>query len=336
METNMGDAAPLQTPYKYGQAVLEGSGIPGMFDSLAVDAPFVFWHRGRFHMLYIGFDGTGYQTGLAESDDLLRWRKKGAVLRRDEHGGWDRVGAAGTWILKEDHDITERPVLKKVDGRYWMVYHAYPGEGYEQGAAEMGLAWSEDEELMDWHRLPAPVFSWRDGEAWERGGLYKACLLSHGGRYHMFYNAKNVTDGLWAEQIGGAVSEDMRRWTRLENNPVVPVSTGRWDSLFASDPCVLRQGERWLMFYYGFDGRHAQDGLAVSGDLIRWEKLPVPVLRHGAAGDVDAVHAHKPAVVFHNGTLYHFYCAVRGHRDGDSTDNGGEYRCITVAASRPL
>jgi hypothetical protein len=25
-------------------------------------------------MQYIGFDGTGYQTGLAVSDDLLHWK----------------------------------------------------------------------------------------------------------------------------------------------------------------------------------------------------------------------------------------------------------------------
>lgn len=25
-------------------------------------------------MMHVGFDGTGYQTALAESDDLLNWR----------------------------------------------------------------------------------------------------------------------------------------------------------------------------------------------------------------------------------------------------------------------
>ena len=39
-----------RTPYKYGAPVLAGSGKPGSFDALAVDAPFVFFHNGQFHM----------------------------------------------------------------------------------------------------------------------------------------------------------------------------------------------------------------------------------------------------------------------------------------------
>ena len=66
----------LVTPYKLGKPVLTGSGREGDFDSRAVDCPNVFSHNGRYYMTYIGFDGEGYQTGLAVSDDLLRRRRK--------------------------------------------------------------------------------------------------------------------------------------------------------------------------------------------------------------------------------------------------------------------
>ena len=59
------DLAPFRTPYKYGKRVLEKSGVPGSFDERSVDCPFVFSANGRFHMTYVGYDGTGYQTGLA-------------------------------------------------------------------------------------------------------------------------------------------------------------------------------------------------------------------------------------------------------------------------------
>ncbi|HKM17449.1 MAG TPA: hypothetical protein VJ064_04430, partial [Limnochordia bacterium] len=185
MDNSLNDAAKKYfTPYKLGRPVLTGSGRAGDFDALAVDCPFVFYHNSRFYMLYVGFDGFGYQTGLAVSGDLVNWERKGPILRREEHVGWDRVGAAGTWILKNTNSIWELPALQKVGGRYWMVYHSYPEAGYEAGPAQIGLAWSEDPELMQWHRLPEPVFSWKDGADWENGGLYKACLLWENDRYY--------------------------------------------------------------------------------------------------------------------------------------------------------
>ena len=83
------------TPYRYPEPILQGSGEKGAFDEKAVDIPFVFWHGGRFHMLYTGFDGQGYQSALAVSDDLIHWTHKGVILKRDlDSGRWDRVGGA--------------------------------------------------------------------------------------------------------------------------------------------------------------------------------------------------------------------------------------------------
>lgn len=326
-----------QTPYKYGQPVLAPSGTPGAFDERAVDVPQVFWHNGRFYMTYVGFDGKGYQTALAHSADLLHWQPLGLILPRRQDGRWDALGAAGTCMLRESNDLRSLPKLKKVDGKYWMICHAYPGEGYEAGSAEMGLAWCEDEDLLIWHRLEQPILSWRDGAAWEHGGLYKAWLLEHDGLYYMFYNAKDKDADGWVEQTGVATSTDMMHWQRHPGNPVLPVTPGAWDSRFCSDPQVMRDGARWVMFYFGFDGRHAQEGIAASDDLLHWSKNPLPLLRHGGEGELDQWHAHKPAVVWHEGTLYHFYCACRPWQPGDAAQNfGNEFRCITVAMSRSL
>lgn len=326
-------------PYKYGQPVVKGSGKSGAFDSHAVDCPFVFQHLGQFFMLYVGFDGKGYQTALATSDDLIHWTPYAEVLNRADGVGWDDIGAAGTWIIKED-DLKGSPTLKKVNGKYWMVYHAYPGEGYEEGPAEIGLAWTEDEQLLDWKRLSQPVFSWRDGEAWEAGGLYKACIVEHEERFYMFYNAKNKDRWVWKEQIGLAVSDDLMHWEREPSNPVIQVTPQSWKQNFVADPFVVRDGSKWVLFFYGYDGRHAQEGIALSQDLINWQEYDEPILKIGSANDVDEIHAHKPSVLYYNNVLYHFYCAVRKYREGDQTQNEDmtgcydtEFRTITVASS---
>jgi hypothetical protein len=90
------------------------------------------------------------------------------------------------------------------------------------------------------------------------------------------------------------------------------------------------------MVFYGFDGHHAQNGLAYSDDLLRWQKEPQPILRHGDAGDLDENHAHKGSLVIDGTVLYHFYCAVRPKRAGDTTLATDEFRTITVATSEPI
>ncbi|OXM87993.1 family 43 glycosylhydrolase [Paenibacillus rigui] len=326
---------PYVTPYKLGKPVLAGSGIPGHFDYRAVDCPFVFQHQDRFYMMYVGFDDTGYQTALATSSDLLHWEHLSVILRRNEGSGWDSKNIAGTWILKE-HDLDAPPVLKKWDNKYWLVYHAYPEFGYEEGSAKIGLAWTEDENLLEWHRLPEPILTPEEGADWEKGGLYKECLIEEDGTFYLFYNAKN-TDKRWIEQTGVAFSTDLISWHRYEHNPVLRVSPDRWDSGFVSDPCVLKHQDEWVMYYFGYNYKQAQEGLALSKDLLHWEKYPEPIISVGEKGTIDSIFAHKPSVITHEGVLYHFYCSCRLVQEGDPTVNyGKEFRTISVAASRNL
>lgn len=330
------------TPYRYPRPVLHGSGKEGAFDSKAVDIPFVFRHGGRFHMLYTGFDGIGYQSALAVSDDLIHWTHKGVILkRRMETDRWDRVGGAATWILRENNGLYDLPGLKKVDGKYWLVYHSYPGTGYESGPAEIGFAWTRDEELLDWHFPDQPAFSWKGGEDWEAGGLYKACFFQKDDRYYMFYNAKD-REARWTEQTGLAVSDDLEHWERCPENPVLKVDRESWDKWFLSDPCILQDGKLWLNFFFGYgklyeDGHtHAQEGLAVSEDLVHWEKIRDPIIPYGKSGSFDSGHVHKASVIYHNGILYHFYCGTCPYQEGFPTNASGEYRTICLATDKPL
>ena len=326
----------LITPFKLGRPVIQASGAPGAFDERAVDVIYPFRHNGRWYATYVGFDGAGYQTALAVSDDLINWRSLGVILPRGGNRAWDSVGMACTWILRDDDLYGPQP-LKKITGKYWLFYHAYPRTGYEEGGAEIGVATTDDESLLHWDFYGEPVFTYRDGCDWDRGGLYKCCVVEREGRYYMFYNAKNVDGGAWREQTGLALSDDLLTWRRYGTDPLLPVTPGAWDSVFASDPWVTwdSRARRWGMFYYGYDGKQAMNGLALSDDLLHWKKFPAPTLVTGSRDDLDVTYAHKPGIAWHEGALYQFYCACRPHRAGDSADNGGEFRCLTVARSTP-
>lgn len=313
----------LRTPYKSNQLVIGPSRRKGEFDSESADVAFVFHHGGRFYMTYVGFDGEGYQTGLASSEDLKTWKKEGVILRRNPRSPITRYNIALTWILRENN-VFSKGELKKVGGRYLAAYHAYPKPGLEEGPAVIGLATSAD--LRHWE-VGEPCLRPEDGAAWERAGLYKACLLETGGLYYIFYNAKNQPDN-WHEQTGFATSRDLKQWVRFAGNPVLRNGPpGSLDERFASDPCVLRYRDGWAMFYFGLDDKGvARDLLALSGDLREARKCSGPLIDVGPQGSVDSTYAHKPSVVFHNGVLYHFYCAV-------SKEFG---RGISLATSSPL
>ena len=194
----------------------------GDFDSHGVDCPFPFAHKGRYFMTYVGYDGTGYRTGLASSDDLKSWQKEGLILDRGPAGSPTEFNVALTSILR-DNELYGPGTLRKADGRFVGTYHAYPTAGYEAGAAIIGLCFSDN--LTNWE-VSEPILTADPNCAWEAGGLYKSWLMEHDGTYYLFYNAKDLGKK-WHEQTGVATSRDLMRWDRSPMNPLAAQWTER-------------------------------------------------------------------------------------------------------------
>ena len=298
----------IRTPNKHGRLVVPPSFEEGAFDSHATDCPFVFRHEDKYMMTFVGWDGVGYRTGLAESDDLVTWRKLGMIIDRGPVGSVTEYNVALTGLLR-DNDLFGEGRLKQVGGRFVGTFHAYPGVGYEVGPAVIGLCYSTN--LRNWE-IGETVLRPDDGGAWEEGGLYKSWIMEVDGLFYLFYNAKNRDEQPWFEQTGFATSKDLVCWERHPGNPVLPIGMpGEFDDIFASDPCVLFAEDTWVMFYYGYSSdRHARDGYAISKDLKRWTKSGELLIDVGAPGTFDDKYASKPAMIYGNGKLYHFYGAV--------------------------
>lgn len=325
------EIAPFRTPYKYGKLILAASRQPDTFDIKSVDDPFVFFQDGIFHMLYIGFDGTGYQTGLAKSTDLVNWQRVACVARRDPASKYTRFNIALSCIVREN-GLTSQGRLKKVHGRYLGAWNAYPNAGYESGAAVIGLAWSDD--LLHWE-LTNPILFPADGAPWEHGGLYRPNLIEHDGVFYLYYNAKTdlrtkALGGGWREQSGVATSRDLKHWTRYEGNPILRNGADdAWDTRFASNPFVVHDRKFWGMYYFGLDAHgKARELLALGHDPLHFTQVNEIMIDVGAPGSIDETFAHKPCVIYHEGALYHFYCAVSGKWPH-------EVRGISAARSKP-
>lgn len=305
----------IVTPLREDKLLIEPSMREGSFDSLAVDCPFVFTFEGRLGMTYVGWDGVGYQTALTWSEDGENWTPGQVIFARDPESDLREFNAALTSIVREN-GLWSAGSLRAFDGWYYGTFHAYPAAGYEAGPASIGFARSRD--LLTWEEFGSPLRP-EDGGDWERGGLYKSWLLEHDGLFYLYYNAKDTDDfgstavpPNWIEQTGLATSPDLMVWTRHDLNPVLFAGPqGAFDEIFASDPCVLHDGDRWVMFYFGLaaDG-HGREGYSTSIDLVNWVKSSVVLLDVGPAGSIDSIHAHKPAIIARDGRLEHYYCAV--------------------------
>ncbi|CAN5125102.1 hypothetical protein BH23BAC1_BH23BAC1_31370 [soil metagenome] len=148
----------IKTPYKYGVVFKHPD------PSYYVDSPTLFRMNGQWYMTYIVFDGKGYETWLAVSEDILNWETKGKILSFTP-GTWDASQKAGYLSLV---DITwggsYQPEM--LDNRYWMSYLGGATEGYETGILGVGMAYTERlSEANEWERLESAVLLPEDQDA---------------------------------------------------------------------------------------------------------------------------------------------------------------------------
>lgn len=313
----------VKTPHKYGVILKGGTGE-------LLDCPNVFRHGGRWYMMFVANqDKVGYQTHLAVSDDLLRWERLGPILPFTRQG-WDAWQADGGLALYDtrwggSHELGTH------DGRYWLSYIGGAQQGYEPDPLAIGLAHTGDPAAVrEWTRLAEnPVLSpdQPDARDFEHTTLYKSAIIRDeqrtlGAPFVMFYNGKAPPYG--QENIGLAISDDLRTWRRLGHGPVV-ANAGASPWAISGDPQLTRIGDVWVMFYFGaFWKPGAFDTFACSYDLVHWTKWDSPHLVEPGE-PWDRQFAHKPWVLKHDGVVYHFYCAV-----------GDQGRVIALATSKDL
>ncbi|KAL7430734.1 hypothetical protein ACHAXM_002333 [Skeletonema potamos] len=298
------------------------------------DVPTVFQLRGdeTFYMSFIGFDGVGYQSFIAESSDLIEWTNIRLAMGYGEDGAFDHGGVVLGAYLYESYHIDAPRVLKKTDDdKFISLYGAYakknayePDPGFQGLASSCdGINWKreKDESILSIHG-PGEV------KDWEKHSIYQPWLVEQDGMYYNFYNAKQMPE--WIEQIGIAKSQCLLEWERHDDNPIICVGNDGYDTQFCSDAKVFWDDieKHWVMFFYGVGLGGAHIMIAFSRDLIHWERDTTPLYKAGGnPSGLDTKYAHKVSLVYNssNETFYMFYCAV-----------GEEGRGIGLITSNPL
>lgn len=321
---------PYRNWHYYPELVIHDKpNIKGFENIKLTDVPTVFQLQGdeKWYMTFIGFDGQGYQSFLAESNDLMNWSNMQLAMGYGPEGAFDYGGVVLGAYLYEDYAIKAPRTLKKKNGNYYSLYGAYPRQGgYELRPGYEGVAKSEDGRI--WERAKnEPILSvhQEDCGTWEKDCIYQPWLIEHQGKYYNFYNAANGN----TEQLGMAISSDLLNWKRYENNPVIPVGPGgSYNEKFSSDAKIFWDKDHWVAFFFGVGQGGAHIMVAFSRDLYSWTVDPEPIYKAGGnPSGIDEKYAHKISIVWNpaNETYYMFYCAV---------DKNGK-RGIGLITSRP-
>ncbi len=318
----------VKTPYKYGLIMVPES------KEFKMDCPTIFRKDNEWIMTYIVFNGRGYETWLAKSDDLLDWKIEGKIMQFSDSTDWDRNQKAGYPSLIS-YKWGEEPTIQKYEDKYWMSYFGGNSTGYESGLLSIGMAYTEKDPatVHDWTRLDHHIMASSDENAqwYDNSTMYKCFVIKDeakvtGHDFVMYYNARgdSINPARGAERISMAFSDDMVNWTRYEGNPLVNHHKG-----ISGDAVIQKIGDIFVMFFFRAnwpDGKTVvYNSFYCSYDLKNWTEWNGPKLIEPSES-YDDMFAHKAYVIKYNDVVYHFYNAV------DQLGNRG----IALATSKNL
>lgn len=208
------------------------------WDTYAASDPAVLKDGDVFKMWYSGGDGSSIRgVGYAESLDGVTWSKYSGnpVLQQGFAGAWDSWSAHWCSVIK-------------VGSTYRMWYSG----GSSFTTHRIGYASSPNG--LDWTKYSGnPVLGSEHGGSWDDQQVWFPFVMKDGPAYRMWYCGNDGTNG----RIGYASSDDGINWQVHACNPILDLGpVGAWDDYGVGVGCVLREGERWRMWY---DGTAADD-----------------------------------------------------------------------------
>jgi len=229
---------------------------------------------GTYNLWYTGFDFDKAQTislGRATSSDGLHWMRDSANPIFDKLWTEDvsvfRHNGTYQMFAEGRGDIAHR--LSSPDGVHWT----------DHGSLDVRLTNGE----------PIPPGPYGTPTGWFEDGLWR-----------LLYERRD--EGVWY-----ATSRDMKVWTNVQDEPVLPRGPEPYDKAQVAVNQVVRRDGYYYTFYHAladFGSRDWTTCVARSKDLIHWEKYPGnPIIGNNRSSAVlvetpqgDRLYTMHPAV----------------------------------------
>lgn len=240
-----------------------------------------------------GRAGDGWNIGIAESHDLVRWKKVGELAPAQE---CDRKGLAA-------------PGAIVLDGKVHLFYQTYgngPRDAICHAVSGDGIRFVRD---------PAnPIF--RPTGDWNAGRAIDADVIEHEGRLLLYFATRDPAMRVQMLGVAGARRDSdfgRKAWTQLCDGPILKPELP-WEKRCIEAPSVCKRDGKLFMFYAGaYNNEPQQIGCAVSLDGLRWKRLSDrPFLPNGGPGDWNASESGHPGVFVDGDRTFLFF---QGNRD---------------------
>jgi len=238
--------------------VFTGAG-EGKWDAKIRERGWILREEETWHLWYTGYDGTldaQMMLGYATSPDGLTWTRSPDNPIYREHWVEDMmiVKQAGTYYMFAEGRHDQAQLLTSTDRVHW------------KREGQLDVRYTNGKPLT-----PGPYGT---PTAWFENGMW-----------YLFYERMDL--GVWL-----ATSQDLKVWTNVQDEPVLPIGPGEYDKLqIALNQIVKLDGKYYALFHgTGMTERPRMwtTDIAVSTDLRHWRKYPgnplLPTVENKSSG----------------------------------------------------
>ncbi len=263
--------------------------------------PTVIRFKGRYLMYFSLPPNTkekkpyGWTTGIAESDDLVHWKRIHQIIPEQE---CDQKGTCA-------------PCARVFNGRVHLFYQSF-------GNAEKDAicySWSDDGIHFTPHPQN-PIF--RTQGEWSNGRAIDADVFIFKGKLFLYAATRDKKWEFQKTVVATADPEGLKdpanklgpdAWTQAYDGAILFPELP-WETKCIEATTVCQRGDKLVMFYAGgYNNDPQQIGVAHSDDGIHWTRLwDVPFIPNGEKGSWNSSESGHPGVfVDDDGQTYLFY-----------------------------
>lgn len=244
--------------------------------------PHVVHFQGRYLMYYSvppfkNNPESGWNIGIAESKDLVTWKKVGEITPAPG-ATYEKKGLCAPGALVRD-------------GKVHLFYQTY-GNGRKDA-----ICHASSDDGIHFKRNPTnPIF--HPTGSWNCGRAIDAEVCEFKGQYFLYFATRDPE--FKKQLVGVAVAPAGTDFNREDWKQIVDASilfpTLPWEKNCIEAPSIARQGNKLYMFYAGaYNNEPQQIGVAVSDDGLRWQRLSdQPFLPNGKTGEWNESESGHP------------------------------------------
>ncbi len=268
------------------QGIMMFGGITAEGSPAAKD-PSVIKFQGRYLMYYSVPSSKGWRVAIATSTDLVRWE----TINTLEPAHPSEVNGFCA------------PAALVLGDTVHLFYQSYNNKEKAPWSRELAAqdaichAWSKDG--VHFEREPTnPIF--RPHGAWTCGRAIDAEIIPIGDRLFLYFASRDPAQKIQLIGVASApLDSDFSRqhWTQLVDAPILKPELA-WEDKCIEAPSLIRQGNKFYMFYAGaYNNWPQQIGVASSEDGITWQRLSSePLLARGAPGTWNQSESGHPGI----------------------------------------